>query len=105
MPADLFAIDPLNLAAIAGMALVTLATRFAGYLAVGRFAVRGRLAAALEGVPPAVLTSLVAPMAFATGPAETIAAAATVLAAWKLPTLAAAVIGVGAVVALRALLG
>lgn len=105
MPAEFFSVDPLNLAAIAGMALVTLVTRFAGYLAVGRFAVRGRLAAALESVPPAVLTSLVAPMAFATGPAETAAAALTILAAWKLPTLAAAAIGVGAVVALRATLG
>lgn len=103
MTAESFwSLDPMNLAAILGMALVTLATRWAGYVAVARLNPTGRLKAALESVPPAVLTSLVAPMALATGPAESLAAAITVLAAWRLPTLAAVVLGVGSVVLLRA---
>lgn len=102
--AAFWAIDAANLIAIAGMAAVTLATRLAGYLAIARMRPTGRLKAALESVPPAVLTSLIAPMALATGPAESAAAALTVLAAWRLPTLAAVAIGVAAVVALRAAL-
>ena len=101
MSADLFTVTPMNAAAIAGMALVTLATRWAGYLLVGRFRIEGRLKGALEAVPPAILTALVVPVSLAEGPAETLAAAVTVLAAWRLPTLAAVVIGVGAVVLLR----
>lgn len=105
MTADMFALAPLNLLAILGMAAVTLALRFAGFLAVRRMTPRGRVAAALESVPPAVLTSLIAPMALATGPAETLAALVTVLAAWRLPTIAAVVLGVAGVVVLRQLLG
>ena len=105
MTADMLALDPMNLAAIIGMAVVTLALRFAGFAMVRRITPRGRLAAALESVPPAVLTSLVAPMAFATGPAEALAALATVLAAWRLPVIAAAGVGVVAVVGLRLVLG
>lgn len=105
MPADLFAIDPLNLIAIAGMAAVTLLTRWAGYLMITRFRIEGRLAGALEAVPPAVLTALVVPMALATGIAETAAAAITVIAAIRLPTLAAVIIGVISVVAFRMLFG
>ena len=99
-----FALQSDNLHAIAGMALVTLFLRFSGYMLVRRVSLTGRVAAALESVPAAVLTALIVPMALATGVAETIAAAVTVLAAWKLPTLLAVVVGVASVVALRALL-
>ena len=96
-------IDPLVFAAIAAMALSTYATRVAGYWLVRRTAVRGRLAGALEAVPGAVLTAIIAPMAFATGPAETLAALATVLLALRLPLIVAVAGGCLAVVALRAL--
>ncbi len=101
MTGDIFALDPTNLLAIIGMALVTLVTRWAGYLLVGHVRIEGRVKGALEAVPPAILTALVVPMSLATGPLETVAAALTILAAWRLPTLAAVVIGVGALVLLR----
>lgn len=96
-------LDPLVLAAILGMALATYGTRIAGYWLVSRIAVRGRLAGALEAVPGAVLTALIAPMALATGPAETLAAGITLLLAWRLPVIVAVAGGVLGVVALRAL--
>ena len=97
-------IDPLVFAAIAAMAVSTYATRVFGYLLVRRFSVGGRLAGALEAVPGAVLTAIIAPMAFATGPAESLAALATVLMALRLPLIVAVAGGCAAVVALRALL-
>ena len=98
-------LDPLVLAAIAAMAVATYATRFFGFWLVRHRTVGGRLAAALEAVPGAVLTALVAPMALATGPAETAAAAITVLLALRLPLVAAVVGGCLALIALRALVG
>lgn len=98
-------LDPLTLAAILGMALATYLMRIGGWLIVRRIAITGRTRGALEAVPGAVLMAVIAPMALATGPAETAAAAITVLAALRLPLLATVVIGVGAVVVLRALLG
>lgn len=97
-------LEPLVLAAIAGMALATYATRIAGFWLVGRTLVRGRAAAALEAVPGTVLTALVAPTALATGPAETGAALVTVLLARRLPVVVAVAGGVASVVALRGLL-
>jgi uncharacterized membrane protein len=61
--------------------------------------------AALDALPAAVLTAVVAPMALATGPAETAAAVITVLAAMRLPLLATVAVGVVAVGVLRMLLG
>jgi uncharacterized membrane protein len=60
---------------------------------------------ALDAVPPAVLMAVIAPTVFATGPAETIASAITLVAAFRLPLLTAVVIGVVSVVGLRMLLG
>jgi uncharacterized membrane protein len=98
-------LDPLVLAAIAGMAIATYFTRFIGYWLVRRTTVSGRLAGALEAMPGAVLTAIIAPMALATGPAETAAAALTVLLALRLPLIVAVAGGCLAVVALRAVLG
>ncbi len=97
-------LDPLVLAAIAGMAAVTYLTRIAGYWMVRRVAVRGRLAGALEAVPGAVLTAIIAPMIFATGLAESLAALTTVLLVLRLPLVVAVAGGCVTVVALRALL-
>lgn len=98
-------LDPLVLAAIAAMAAATYATRFFGFWLVRHRNLGGRLAGALEAVPGAVLTALIAPMALATGPAETAAAVLTVLLALRLPLIVAVAGGCLAVVALRALLG
>jgi branched chain amino acid efflux pump len=103
-------LDPLNLdpgvfATIVAMALATYATRFFGYWLVRHRTVGGRLAGALEAVPGAVLTAIIAPMAFATGAAESIAAVVTVLLALRLPLILAVAGGCLAVVGLRLLLG
>ena len=89
---------------IVGMAAVTALTRFAGYWAIGHFAIRGRVAAALEAMPAAVLVSIITPTALATGAAETIAVVVTVLLALRLPTLVAVAGGVAMVVLLRHLI-
>lgn len=98
-------LDPLTLTAIAATAAATYFTRVFGYWLVRRTTVSGRLASALEAVPGAVLTALIAPMAFATGPAESGAALITVLLALRLPLIVAVAGGCLAVVGLRLLLG
>ena len=104
MLSDIPALDPVTLAAIAAMAAATYATRVFGYWIVRRVTVGGRLAAALEAVPGAILTAIVAPMALATGPAESGAALVTVLLALRLPLILAVAGGCLAVVGLRLLL-
>jgi uncharacterized membrane protein len=98
-------VDPVTLTTWLGMMAVTYATRIGGYWFVRRFPLSGRVKAGLEAVPMAVLTAIVAPAVLATGPAETLAAIATLLLAWRLPTLAAVLGGIGAVVLLRMILG
>jgi len=102
---SIFQVDPLTVAAIAGMALATWLTRFAGYWLVRRTTVSGRLAAALDAVPGAILTAIIAPMALATGAAESGAALLTVLLALRLPLIVAVAGGCLAVVLLRMALG
>jgi uncharacterized membrane protein len=94
-----------TLMAIAGMALATYLTRIAGLWVVRFLKVEGRARAALDAMPPAILMAVVAPVAFATGPAESIAAAITAIAAFRLPLVAAVAVGVAAVVVLRSALG
>jgi len=98
-------LDPLTIAAIAGMAAVTFLTRVAGYWLVRRTTLGPRAQAALEAVPGAILTALITPMVLATGPAEFTAALVTLALAWRLPTLVAVIGGVATVVALRLLIG
>lgn len=94
-------LDPTTLLAIAVMALVTYGTRIAGIFLAGRLALAGRAKVAFDAIPAAVLVAVVAPVALATGPAETGAAVLTGLAATRLPLLATIVIGVASVVVLR----
>lgn len=97
--------DHWTLITILGMAIVTAATRVSGVWLMRRTVVTGRLAGALEAMPGAVLMAIVAPVAFSSGPAEALAAAITILLAWRAPTLVAVIGGVGSVVLLRFLLG
>lgn len=86
---------------IAGMAIVTAATRYAGYLLLGRVRLGERSADALRAVPASVLTAIIAPTVLATGIAESVAALVTIAVVWRFPQLAAIVAGVVTVVALR----
>ena len=79
--------------------------RLAGLLLGGRLALSGRAKAAMDAIPPAVLTAVIAPTLLATGWPETLAGAVTILAAMRLPLLAVIGIGVVSVVVLRALAG
>jgi uncharacterized membrane protein len=99
-------LDPMTLLAIAGMAFATYATRTGGFALMRFMQVKGRMKAALEAMPAAILTSVIAPSVVATGIAETLAAVVTAGAAMmRLPLISVVIIGMASVVALRLLLG
>ena len=99
---DPWALDGWTLLVIAAMALVTYATRVTGVLLVRFVPVSGRVAAALEAIPGAVLIALIAPMVLTTGLAETLAAVVTLGLTARTPPIVAIIGGVACVVALRA---
>lgn len=91
---------------IAGMAIASYATRVAGLLLLRNVEVRGRLKTALDALPVAILTAVIAPTVLSTGLAETLAALVTLCAAaFRLPLVAVIAAGVVSVVALRHLIG
>lgn len=91
--------------AIIGMALATYATRASGLYLMRGVTVRGRLKAALDALPPAILMAVIAPTILTTGIAETIAAGLTAVAAFmRLPLVVTILIGVVSVVLLRLVL-
>ncbi|MCF4167110.1 AzlD domain-containing protein [Zavarzinia compransoris] len=96
-------VDPDTLLAILAMMAATVACRLVGLLLPAGIEWRGRLAAGLEAMPVAVLAAIVAPTLLATGWAETLAGAAVLLAAWRLPLTAVIVIGIVAAAGFRAL--
>jgi uncharacterized membrane protein len=87
--------------AIIGMAIVTYATRIGGLFFADKLQFKGKAKAAFDEIPAAVLVSVIAPAVLTTGPAETIAALITILAARRLPLIAVVIVGVVAVVILR----
>jgi uncharacterized membrane protein len=98
-------VDPLTLTAILVMAAITYLTRIVGYALIRQLRVEGRLRAALEAVPGAVLVALVAPAILAHGLAEALAGVVTIVAATRLPVLAVVAIGVAGAALFRHLLG
>lgn len=91
---------------IVTLGVVTYATRIGGHLILTRFGqLNPRLEAALDAVPAAVMTAIVAPMALTTGPMESIAAGIAVFAALRLSMHATLILGVGSLVVMRLLLG
>jgi uncharacterized membrane protein len=97
-------IDSATFLAILAMALATYATRVAGLFVAPWIPQTGRMRAALDALPPAVLTAVIAPTALATGWPETLATAAAIAsAALRLPMLVTVLIGVVVAAGLRAL--
>ncbi len=97
--------ETLTLFTILGMALVTYATRAGGFWLMGLVTPSPRIEAWLRQIPGAVLVAIIAPTVLASSLAETLAALATVLVAIRTKNvLAAMVIGVAAVWALRLIL-
>ena len=94
-----------TLLAIVGMALATYATRASGLYLMRGVTVKGRLKAALDALPPAILMAVIAPTILTTGIAETIAAAITAASAFmRAPLVVTILIGVVSVVLLRIVL-
>ena len=86
--------------------LATYLTRIGGHLVLSRFSsIHPRVEAALNAVPAAVLTTLVAPAAVFSGPAEAATIIVSALAALYLPGMAVFVVGWVAILAFRALIG
>ncbi|NRP71112.1 hypothetical protein ILFOPFJJ_01995 [Ensifer psoraleae] len=98
-------VDPSAALAILAMAAATVLTRISGLLLIRFVTIGPQQRRALEAIPPAVLMAVIAPTALVTGPAETLAALATALAATRLPLLAAVATGVFVVAVARALIG
>ena len=99
---SLFTVHLTTFLAIIGMGLATYAPRISGLLLMRGVTVEGRLKAALDAVPPAVLMAVITPTVFMTGKAETLAAATTAVAAFfRLPLLAVILVGVVSVVGFR----
>lgn len=93
-----------TLIAIFAMTLATYATRLSGLL-IGRFLPRkGRFRHALDALPPAVLTAVVAP-AILSGPAEMLAGAATLVMALRFSLFPSMLVGVLAIVLCRSVFG
>lgn len=90
--------DPIAVLLILALGVATYGTRIAGHLILSRFErLNPRVEAALDAVPIAVITALVAPAVLASGIAETIAAIVTVAAALRfsiMPTLLIAAVTV-----------
>ncbi|CAM5764730.1 membrane protein [Labrys miyagiensis] len=94
-------LDSHVVAAILAMALVTYGTRLAGIFLSGRLNLTGRQKAAFDAIPAAVLVSVIAPVALATGPAETVATVIAGISATRMPLLVTILVGVASVVLLR----
>lgn len=97
-----FSLDPAFFLAIVAMGCATYATRLSGYLLLRGVKIEGRMKAALDAVPPAVLTAVIAPAVFLQGWAEMIAGAVTLaVALLRAPLLVTIGAGVASVVVLR----
>jgi uncharacterized membrane protein len=97
--------EVLILLTILGMALVTYMTRAGGLLLMSFITPSPRVEAGLRQIPGAVLISIIAPTIFLTGPAQILAALATLLAAiYTKNILVAMIVGVVAAWLLRMVL-
>lgn len=87
-------------------AVATFCTRIGGYLLMMQMkTIPPRLEAALNAVPAAVLTTLVAPAFFTGGPDVQVAMAAALIASLRLSVLPMLVVGWCAVMLMRYVLG
>ena len=96
-------VDLATFLAILAMAAATVLTRLSGLVLIRHVSLEGGRRKAIESIPPAVLMAVVAPTAFASGIAETLACAVTAFAALRLPMLVSVALGVASVAILRAL--
>lgn len=95
-------LDPLVVAVILGMALVTIVTKVGGLWLLSQFEVSDRLEAGLSVLPGAIVIAILAPELVAGGPAEWGAAGATGLVMWRTENILLALCtGLAAVILFR----
>jgi uncharacterized membrane protein len=95
-------VDSQTLAVVAGMCVLTYATKAGGLWLLGRIDLSERARAGLTVLPGGIVVAIVAPRLAAGGPAEWAAAALVVAVAHRTDNmLLALVVGVGAVLLLR----
>ena len=94
-------IDLWTMLTIAAMGVVTYGTRIGGFLLLRNRHLSPRSLAVLEAVPGCVLISVIAPRFVSDKPAELLALAVTLLAAWRLPLLPTVLISIVATGLLR----
>lgn len=94
-------LDLWALLTIAAMGAVTYSTRLGGFLLLRNRHLSPRTLAVLEAVPGCVLISVIAPRFVSGKPAELLALAITLLAAWRLPLLPTVLVSIVATGLLR----
>ncbi len=103
---ELFALHWPWALAVLGMSLATYATRISGLLLLDGVAVEGRLKAALDAVPVSVMMAVITPTIIMTGWPERVTAIIVAgLAYVRAPLVLNILVGMGAVVILRFILG
>jgi uncharacterized membrane protein len=91
---------------ILAAALATYLTRVGGHLVLSRFeTVHPRVEAALNAVPAAVLTTLVAPSMLSAGPAEWVALIVAALVALRGGLMSMFLVGAAVLIVLRQFVG
>lgn len=98
-------LDPQVTLAILAMAVATYFTRIAGLIVLRHITLTPRIRAALDALPVAVLTAVITPTLFLTGPAETIAGLITAASAFRLPLVGTLAVGAISIVSIRWLIG
>jgi uncharacterized membrane protein len=102
---DPFALEPLIVAVVLAMALVTYLTKAGGLWALGHVDLPDGAEVALDALPGAVVVSILAPAVAAASPPTWLAAGVVVLAARRTGNvLVALALGVGTVLLVRGVL-
>lgn len=97
-------ISSVSLITILGMAAATYLTRVTGVLLLRNRKLSPRNQAVMEAAPGCVLIAVIAPAFTSPNPAEILALAVAILAAWRLPMLAAVVVSVATLAVLTQLM-
>ncbi|GAB6880606.1 hypothetical protein JCM17823_28800 [Halorubrum gandharaense] len=106
MTGDPLSLDPLVVATIAAMVVVTVLTKWGGLWLLSRVEVSDRVQAGIDVLPGAIVIALLGPELADGGPPEWAAAGLTLLVMWRTGNILLALIaGVGGVVAFRGLFG
>lgn len=99
------AVSPQFLLTVFVLGLATYGSRVAGYWLLRGVTVTGRWKAAMDAVPPAILTAVIAPNVFLEGPAEMLAGAVALgVALLRAPLLITIASGMASVVLFRYIL-